>query len=396
MKIALVRKRYTPYGGGETFLSIFIDELIKRGHECHIFAERWKDEERDGFTFHRVRVIRWPSFLRVLSFAISTYSALKKNPVDVVIGFDKTFHQDIYRAGDGCHREWLMRRQRVRGKGQGARARRLKLLLKRIITYINPLHITILYLEKRLFQSMRLRFVVANSNRGKEEIIRHYGLPEEKVHVIYNGVNIKDYGIADKERLKTYYRKAFNIAPGDCLLLFVGSGFERKGLKFLLEAMVVLKEEGERGLRLLVVGKGDVKRYFRYSKRIGLEREVIFIGPVTEVMGYYWASDIFVLPVIYEPFSNACLEAMAAGLPVITSKANGISEIITHQKDGYIIEDPTDPHEIAKAIGVFLDNNRREAVGEMARVTASSYSIGKNIENMLALLTLIPIAKNRA
>lgn len=374
--------RYTPYGGAEVFISRLVDGLIKRGHECHIFANKWKEDKRDGFFFHKVGIIRWPSFLRVLSFAIGTYLALKKNPVDVIISFDRTFYQDIYRAGDGCHKEWLEQRFRISDLG----------FWKRIITYLNPLHITILYLEKKLFQSKRLKFVIANSKRGKEEIIKHYGLPEDKICVIYNGIDHKGFDLAKKDEIRTAYRERLNL-HNQVAILFVGSGFERKGLRFLIEAVGILKREGCNDLKIVVVGKGRIKKYQDIAERCGIGGDINFIGPVKDIKGYYNASDIFILPTIYEPFSNACLEAMAAGLPVVTSKRNGVAEIITHKKDGYLLEDPTNPYEVVEAIRFFLSSERRKAIGIAASITARSYSIERSIDEMLLLFTTLTSKK---
>ncbi|MBI3754713.1 MAG: glycosyltransferase family 4 protein, partial [Deltaproteobacteria bacterium] len=370
-------------GGAEIFLSRFIDELLKRGHTCHIFAAKWDEkshpplnplssrEEREmlpsllagegqgegvaavgqnhapasskqgsKLIFHKIKTFG-PSFLRILSFAINSSLVVKKANLDVVISFERTLYQDIYRAGDGCHREWLIQREKARVKGQGSR------VIKKIITFLNPLHLTLLRLEKRLFQSKRLKFVVANSVRGKEEIIRHYKLPEEKICVIYNGIDLETFNPCERDKIRSAYRERLNI-KSEIMLLFVGSGFERKGMKFLIEALGILKRDGYKELKLVVVGKGHIETYRNIAERCGVGADVKFIGPAKDINGYYCAADIFVLPSIYEPFSNACLEAMAAGLPVVTSRINGVSEILTDGKDGMIVNDPANPEELAR------------------------------------------------
>lgn len=363
--------KYTPYGGAEVFISRFIDELIKQGHKCHIFAKEWGENPRKGVIFHRVNTFG-PSFLRLLTFAINSYLAVKKTNLDVILSFDRTFYQDIYRAGDGCHKEWLIQRQ-------GA-------WLKKLLTYINPLHLTILYLERKLFQSKKLKFVVANSKRGKDEIKRHYKLPEEKICVIYNGIDIKAFDTDKRENLRSDYRERLGV-KNEILLLFVGSGFERKGLKFLIQAVGVLKKQGQiPPCKLIVIGKGRIKQYQDIADKCGVGADVKFIGPVKNVKGYYAAADIFTLPSIYEPFSNACLEAMASGLPVVTSRINGVSEILTHGKDGMIIENPANPEEIAERIKPLLDEKARFDAGKAARMTVENYTIEKNVEKFLKLI----------
>ncbi|MFQ5900033.1 MAG: glycosyltransferase family 4 protein [Thermodesulfobacteriota bacterium] len=374
MNIGLIRRRYTPYGGAEVFLSRFVKGLLKNGHECHLFANEWKEDKNESIVFHHVGILKGISFLKVLSFAVGSYFALKKEPLDVIISFERTLYQDIYRAGDGCHKEWLIQRRKVLSP------------IGYFLMMLNPLHVTLLLLERRLFQSKRLKTIIANSKRVKKDIIRHYSLPKEKIHVIYNGVNHEGLGIEDKERIRTIWRGRLGISPETILLLFVGSGFKRKGLGFLIEALSLFKMNGGEKIKLMVVGKDSCRKYYRIAKRLGIEQNVIFAGPVREIKVYYHTGDIFVLPSIYEPFSNACLEAMAAGLPVVTSRANGVSEVISHGKDGYIIEDPANPYEIAETIRILLDVENRDRVGEEARSTASRYTIERNLKETLALI----------
>ncbi|MBI5048354.1 MAG: glycosyltransferase family 4 protein [Deltaproteobacteria bacterium] len=398
MNIGLIRMKYTPYGGAEVFVSRFIDELLKRGHTCHIFAAEWgQDDSRFKIqdskrVFHKIKTFG-PSFLRILFFAINSYFDVRKANLDVILSFDRSLYQDIYRAGDGCHREWLIQRRLAEARSQKQESRNKNILhlasyllpLKKLITYINPLHLTIPYLEKRLFRSKRLKFVVANSKRGKDEIKKHYGLPEEKFCVIYNGIDLKVFDPHESGKMRGVYRERLNIKT-EVLLLFVGSGFERKGLKFLIEALGILKIGGNEGLKLVVVGKGEIKKYQAIAEECGVGENISFTGPVTDVNGYYCAADIFVLPSIYEPFSNACLEAMASQLPVITSRINGVSEILTHKKDGMIVDDPANPKEIAEKIKPLLNEEIRLAAAKAARKTAENYTIEKNVNEFLRLI----------
>ncbi len=377
LKIALVRMRYTPYGGAEVFLSRLIDQLIERGHECHVFANRWDAPAKQGLVFHKVGVIKTPSFLRVWSFAINTYRLIEDFPADVIIGLDKTLYQDIYRAGDGCHREWLRRRRAIQSP------------VKNLLMELNPLHLTILSIEKRLFNNKRLKCVITNSVRCKDEIIEHYGLPPEIIRVIYNGIDVKGLESRNKEGLRDLYREVLGISEREIAILFVGSGFERKGLGFLIRSLNVLRESGVDNLKLIVVGKGRIRRYKRLAQRLNLADRVVFTGPVEDVMGYYSAGDIFVLPSIYEPFSNACLEAMASGLPVVTSRTNGVSEVLSEGDDGMIVDDPTDPEEIADKIKPLLKERRRSEMGRSARIKVERYHIERNVDEFLSLIVKV-------
>ncbi len=366
--------RYTPYGGAEVFISRFVEGLLKKGHKCHIFASKWDTVTDDKLLFHRVKTLKGPSFLKAVTFAANSSRLLKESPLDLVISFDRTLCQDIYRAGDGCHKEWLRQRSKVLPP------------VKRIVTYLNPLHLTYLLLERRLFGSKRLKVVITNSNRVKRELMSHYKLPEERICVIYNGVNLDKFLPSERPGLRGIYRNTLGLKSDSVVLLFVGSGFERKGLAFLIKAVDILKKREGRSVKLVVVGKGNIRKYRNMANRHGIGGDIIFTGPIKDTLGYYYACDIFVLPSIYEPFSNACLEAMAAGLPVITSRRNGVSEIISQDQEGGIVEDPTDPEQIAASILPFLGGDKREKAGIAARKKAENFSIEGNIDKFLEIV----------
>lgn len=366
--------RHTPYGGAEVFVSRFMEGLIEKGHTCHIFASEWKSAQKKGLIFHKVAIIRGLSFLKVLSFAINSYRAVKDEHLDMIISFDKTLCQDIYRAGDGCHREWLLQRSKIISP------------FKRLFTHISPLHIAHLFLERRLLTSKRLRFIIANSNRVKKDLIKHYKLPEEKIYVIYNGINLKKFNLVKRDEIRKTYRASLGLSPDNIVLLFVGSGFERKGLLYLIKALASLIKNEKVAFKLLVVGKGNINKYRKISKKIGTGDDVIFTGPVEDTLGYYFAGDIFVLPTIYEPFSNACIEGMAACLPIVTSRINGASEILSEEVDGSIIESPTNPDDIVKGLIPFIDAKKRRLAGIAARKKVEEYTIERNVNKFIELI----------
>ena len=214
MKIALVRKSYTPYGGAERYLAQLIGRLSQQGHDIHVFANRWeegKGEEPGGrVSFHPVPMIRAPSFMEALSFALFSKRLLQEETFDIIHSFERTLYQDIYRAGDGCHREWLIQREKIDP------------WLKRVSYPINPLHLSLLFLEKKLYRSPKLKRVVANSTRGKEEIIRHYGVPPEKIEVIYNGVDLDVFHPRNVALYRRPMREELRIDPEAYVILFLG------------------------------------------------------------------------------------------------------------------------------------------------------------------------------
>jgi UDP-glucose:(heptosyl)LPS alpha-1,3-glucosyltransferase len=372
MKIALIRKNYTPYGGAEKYLSRLIGELCRQGHEVHILAQKWEKPPNLGsqFYFHQIKGFSVLSFLESLTFARAACRFLQQEDFDVIHSFERTFFQDLYRAGDGCHREWLKQRKKIAP------------WLKRFTYSFNPNHLVILYLEKRLLNSPYLKYVIANSQRVKKEIIQHYGLAEGKIRVIYNGVDLQQFHPIRVQHNRQIQREKWGIEEDDVVFLFIGSGFERKGLPFLLKALSFLDKKN---LKLLVVGKNGLKKYKEYSRKLGVAERVLFVGPQKEVDYFYGISDFFVLPSIYEPFSNACVEALASGLPVITSKINGAAELIKAGENGLLINDPTNIWEIKdrlqEAWKIWGRGGYRERIRDISPLT----TIESNVQELISI-----------
>jgi len=372
MKIAVIRQRYVSHGGAEKVLSHFIAALIREGHTVHLFASRWNtgSEAASSIVFHRVPVIPGGSFLRLVSFALFTRLKIRRGSFDLVFSFERTLRQDIYRAGDGCHREWL-RQRRLSG-------------LKRVLVRLNPFHRAMLWIEEKIYTGDRVRKIIANSRRGKEEIIRHYGTAAEKIEVIYNGVDLDRFHPSHRERFRDQVRAHFGIGADALLLLFVGSGFERKGLDALIEAAALLRERIP-SFKLLVAGKGNEAAYLQKARRAGIEEHLSFTGPFKEIAQLYAAADLLVLPTRYDPFANVCLEAMASGLPVITTRMNGASEILEGPLASLILEEATDAGGLAKIIIGMADRERRIELGRLSRKAAERFPEQAHFDRLISV-----------
>lgn len=366
MRLALIKKRFSFHGGAERYLQTLIKNFKKAGHEIHVFANKWSNEE--GIIFHKINILSFGSFLSTITFNRNVKKALKKKVgPDCIISFERTTCQDIYRAGDGCHAEWL----EIRSKTEP--------FYKRLSFKINPLHISLLNLEKNLFSNTGL--IVANSKMVKEQIIRYYAVPDERITIIYNGVDLKRFTPENKDNSRDTLRKNFGISEDSKTLLFVGSGFERKGLKTLIDSIPLLKKDD---FKVMVIGKGNAKKYKILAERQSISEKIIFLKPQKKIEKFYAAADLFILPTLYDPFSNAALEAMASGLPVITTKNNGVAELIESGHEGFVLNDIFDPRELADKIYLTLGNLK--AMGEKARRKAEKYPIESAAEEFIGIL----------
>lgn len=353
MKIALIRQRYTPFGGAERFVANAVRALRAEGASLTVVTRQW---ENDG---ESESLICNPPYLgnlwRDWSFARCVCEALKERPFDLVQSHERIACCDVFRAGDGVHREWLKQRRRVLGP------------LGRLGVAANPYHRYILAAEKKLFRSPGLKAVICNSRMVKEEIQHYFGLAEEKLHVIYSGVDLEAFHPGLKERHGSKMRAQYDIPENALLFLFVGSGFQRKGLRGLLQAMARLPASSH----LMVVGKDKhLARYREQAKSLGLAGRVHFARGQADPGPFYGAADAFVLPTLYDPFPNTALEAFACGLPVITSSKSGAAELVREGENGFVC-DALDSGCLASAMARLADRATRSRLGAAARETVA-------------------------
>lgn len=339
MKLAIICRPFVFHGGLETATAGLIGELVRQGHEVHLFSTAGQPEV-PGVRRHLLKVIASPSLARVVSFALAARAAVSRERFDVIQSHERTLLQDVYRAGEGCHRAYLA----VKAGGVGP--------LKRAGLWANPYHRVLLSLERRIFSAGGTRRIVAISRLGKAEIHRLYGLPDSRVSVIYNGVDPERFQPANRDRYRQATRDALGIGADAWVTLFVGSGFERKGLGPLIEGFALIRD---RGSRLVVVGKGDEAPYRALADRLGVAERIAWLGARPDVERYYAAADAVALPALYEPFGNVHLEALASGLPVLASSRAGGSEVVSHGKNGWIVQEPEDPRAIREGLEALRD-----------------------------------------
>jgi UDP-glucose:(heptosyl)LPS alpha-1,3-glucosyltransferase len=339
MKIALIRRQFAATGGAELYAQRLIGGLLAEGHEPHLFAERWAGAA-PGVIVHPVPVSAGRA-RRPLVFAETVVRMVKEQPFDVVFSLERTIEQDVYRAGDGVHRVWLEQRKRYTP------------WWRRPFVGRGAFHRNMLALEERTFDPRNTRHIIVNSNMVRQEILRHFDFPEERIHLVRNGVDVARFQAGDREAT----RRGFGFSDADYVLLFVGSGWERKGLYFLTRLMQTYQASEPR-LKLLVVGKG------RPRGRIG--GNVIFAGSMPAVENAYAAADLLVFPPIYEPSSNVVSEALAAGLPVVTSAFNGAAELLRPAVNGSVVADPSRLDELDAEIRFWLGRGQtRVSAGDV-------------------------------
>src|SRR5437667_11419401 len=343
LRIALVRRGYSPTGGAEAYLKRLAGGVIEAGQEVQLIAtNKWPEGQLPSGSITR----RPPgSFIGVADELEQIRPQLN---CDVLFSLERVWSCDVYRAGDGVHRAWLRHRTKF------------ELPLKQFGRALNRTHRDLLKLEESLLGDRKAARVIVASQMVKNEIADFYGYPADSIDIVRNGVPLDKFRFDSAFREKS--REDLKLKPDQIVLLFAGSGWQRKGLLFAIEAMALCKN---RKMRLLVAGRGNEKLYKMKHLRFWHEEPVRFLGEVADILRVYAAADTFILPTIYDPFSNACLEALACGLPVITTAANGFAEIITAGTEGEVVAQPDDVPALASAIERWSDPDRRTPMRAM-------------------------------
>jgi UDP-glucose:(heptosyl)LPS alpha-1,3-glucosyltransferase len=362
LTIAFVRRGYSPSGGAENYLKRLAQGIVDLGHEVRLIAtEDWPPNE---WPFGSITHLRAKS---AIGFANALENMRSWIGCDVLMSFERVWRCDVYRAGDGVHRAWLNRR------------RKFEMPLQRFVRGINRKHRDILQLEESLFAKAEVGRVIANSQMVKNEIVDLYRYPGETIDIVRNGVLVERFRFDSEAREKS--RARLNLKPDEIALLFAGSGWERKGLRFAIEATELC---GNRKPRLLVAGRGNERDY--RPKRFFTEEPVRFLGELSDLRSIYAAADIFILPSIYDPFSNACLEALASGLPVITTRDNGFSEVIEDGVHGSVVDLANNVSALRDAIQFWSDESRRTSARSIIVERASRFDMSSNVVATLKVL----------
>jgi UDP-glucose:(heptosyl)LPS alpha-1,3-glucosyltransferase len=350
LRLAIIRQRYTPHGGAERFVEGALEALLERGVAISLYTRQWPNTRLQLIEpvlcnpFYVGRLWRDWSFARAVCGAVAT-----KAP-ELVQSYERLLCCDVYRAGDGVHRAWLDEWLRDASA------------FKRWRVESNFYHRYLLDIERRLFASPWLRAVICNSKMVRDEIHERFGLSLEKLPVIYNAVDSAVFSPELKQH-RAGVRQKLGVPDTATVFLLVGSGYARKGVATAIQALTQLPSN----TYLFVVGRDrSARRYRRLARHLGIARRVVLLGAQDDPRPFYGTADAFVLPTLYDPCPNAALEAMACGLPVVTSTKCGAAELVTENDAGLVCA-ARDVDALARHMITLTDAEPRRSLGARAR-----------------------------
>ena len=376
LRIALVAHGIHFRGGMERAFAELARDLCHE-HDVHLFASEVGDVPTDHVTIHPISVREKPILVKFLQFYAKSSRMLQNENFDIVhtIG-GITARQNMVTA-QYCQAAWGHAISQEPGAAEGVTA--YHRLMWRLTGYF----------EKQAVNSAHTQIVSANSERTKADLQKFYGTDPGKIHVVYNGIDPVRF-TPENARYRADIRNRYKIAETDFVILFVGE-YRRKGLANVIRALGHLHMPH---VHLLAVGAGDQAHYTALAAQSGVPSQVTLAGPASDIERIFGAVDAFVFPTFYEPFGMVITEAMASGLPVITSRSAGAAEFIEDGATGFLLDNPGDVEELAEKLRVMLSlGSLHGDFGSRARQSIVHYDWKKVAEETLNLYRQISLKK---
>lgn len=375
--IALALEKFKKHSGGaESYALSLAESLIQRGWEVHLYAQEWDGSPAEAI-FHQIGIPQYlPSWAKMLYFAFMHKKMVQKEDFDVVVGFGNTIFMNVYQSHGGVHR-YSTRRKCFSIRNPLVR------FLKRVLIFFSLKDKVRNWIESAPFRQQPPPKIIAISQMVVDDFISRFKIKAIDVSLIYNGIDLGKFNPGVRAQYRGDLRRKLNVADDEFLFLFLSYTLRKKGIFPLIEAAAILNENHKGKFKIVVVGKEPGQSIREKIDEYGLAESVIFHGPTKNPLLYFANADVFVLPTYYDTCSLVTIEAMACGLPVITTEYNGAAGIIDPGVDGHVISHPPEAKEIASAMGVYFSTAKLMEMSERATKKAKVYSLTANHEAVI-------------
>lgn len=350
-KIAVVIPKYGLVGGAEQFAAQLTDELSSRQTAAfQVFANEWQADSRVA-EFHKIPIVSFPKFMTTISFAWFAKRQLQRQDFSLVHSHERIFGADLYTMHGVPHRYWV---RNVRQKALS--------LYDRATAWV----------EKKMVYEGGCRKFIAVSNLTRDIFLQEYPVDPERVAVIHPGVHLPDGNRRNREETRLAVRCELGIAPDAPVIIFASMNFEIKGLDDIIRTLAHLRRQRV-VYKLIVAGKGNVKKYEKMAAKEGIADSVFFTGVVAKakLIDLYSASDLYLMLSKFDTFGMVVLEAMAGGLPVMISNRVGAKDLVREGENGFVIDHSSDYDYTASRLKLLLDESIRRKMSTAALQTAA-------------------------
>ena len=376
MNIALCYESVLPSRGGcETYIGDLSRRLARDGHDIHLYACRWDaDALPPTIQYHRLDVPTGMRFRRPWRFGRAVEAELAKNRHDVTVGFDKTWGQDVLYPQGGLHAASAVHNRR---KHANAFLRCGASLAK----WFDPAAWSFAKLERKQYLGGANSTVVVNSEMVRRHFAEFYGIGPESLRVVRSAIDPSRFTPDDWAERRKAERSDWGIDPGTPVGLFVAMNYRLKGLAPLIRSLARVSRDVP--LKIAVVGHPKFGRYARLAESLGVRDRLLFLGFRATPKDAYFGADFLVHPTFYDPCSLVVLEALACGLPVITTRYNGAGELLTPPDNGFVIDDPHHADALAAALVRMSDSTYRATAAISAHAAGQAWTFEQHYAALL-------------
>lgn len=372
MKVGLVVEHFDPRRGGlESWSWQFAQAMVERGHELHVLARTFADFA----PIVSLHCHALPGSYTRMGYAKAVESRLADLDLDIVHDTGAGWHCDVFQPHFGSRAALLDRCVDI----LPSHLRPLKRLALRVL----PRYREFAALEACQYVNDG-RLFVALSHKVANAFVSYHGIAPDVIRVVPNGVDCERYTPANRNIHRSAMREELQLEPDTLLLLMIAHNFRLKALPSAIHALAHVRQQSP-GVHLAVMGGGPPRRYQRLARSLGVSNHVTFLGSRPDSIPFLAAADVLIHPTYYDACSLVVLEALASGLPVVSTRATGVHELMTDGVEGFLVSDPSETKAMAAHLGRLLDPTVREEMGRAARRLALQHSFSGNCDAMEAV-----------
>lgn len=377
MKIAFVLFKYFPFGGLQRDFMRIADLCADAGHEVRVYTLLWQGERPVAFDIKLLDAKALTNHKRYQRFENQVQKDLIKHPVDILVGFNKIAHLDVYYAADACYAE----------KAHKLRGRLYRMGSRYSYFYHN---------EKAVFAKHSNTEILMISDAQKAVFKKYYHTPDERFHLLPPGISKDRKAPENAAQIRASFRQQLQIPEQDLLLLMIGSGFKTKGLDRALIAMQALESSLHQTIHFIIIGQDNPKKFTRYAQQLGLGEQVQILAGRDDIPAFLLAADVLIHPAYNENTGTVLLEAMVAGLPVLVTDICGYAHYIKEADAGIVLDSPFSQVQLNRSLSRMLsDPSGREQWHNNALQFSQSADIYSMPESAVQLIEQFAEQKNR-
>jgi UDP-glucose:(heptosyl)LPS alpha-1,3-glucosyltransferase len=318
VKFAFCLFRYFPFGGLQRDFLRIAKECLLRGHQIDVYTMAWEGDFEHELNIHIFPANGVSNHARVKHYLSHITPYL--SGYDLVVGFNKMPGLDVYYAADTCYQ---------------AKAREQRSAWYRL----TPRYRQLVAFEEAVFKSSSTRILIL-SLKQQDDFMKYYQTPLERFHLLPPGIARDRMAPDNAKEIKNQLRYELQLKDDELLLLMVGSGFKTKGLDRLLIAYAALPEELQHRSKIYIIGNDNPCIFQKLATRLGIGSKIHFLGGRHDVARFFLAADLLLHPAYNENTGTVLLEAMAAGLPVLTTDVCGYAHYIKKADAGKVLSSP--------------------------------------------------------